>query len=122
MSDYRYIGSLVSRFDVAMSAFTEQTGVISSAPYAFAQVGYWPGCVVFFTFGVLAGFTGYLLMYMYGKLDSPQYPIRHFGDLAERIFGKWARHGKLFKLCEQKTYVDAHGYGYQCATSCKVYS
>ncbi|KAF7979763.1 hypothetical protein HWV62_40780 [Athelia sp. TMB] len=63
-----------------------------SAPYSFAQVGYWPGCVVFFVFGCLAGFTGFLIMYMYGKLDSPLYPIRHFGDLADRIFGRWARH------------------------------
>ncbi|KZP07121.1 hypothetical protein FIBSPDRAFT_1053181 [Athelia psychrophila] len=63
-----------------------------SAPYSFAQVGYWPGCIMFFVFGCLAAFTGYLLMYMYGALDSPQYPVRHFGDLADRIFGRWAKH------------------------------
>lgn len=60
----------------------------------YNKVGYWPGTLVFFFFGLLAFYTGILLWHMFIKLDSPQYPLHHFGDLAERIYGKWARHRK----------------------------
>ncbi|EGN97571.1 hypothetical protein SERLA73DRAFT_184331 [Serpula lacrymans var. lacrymans S7.3] len=62
-----------------------------SAPWAFAQVGYGPGVACFFVFGVMAAYGGFLLWWMFLHLDSERYPLRTFGDLAHRIFGKYAR-------------------------------
>ncbi|KAH7925765.1 hypothetical protein BV22DRAFT_406117 [Leucogyrophana mollusca] len=63
-----------------------------SAPYAFAQVGYGPGVACFFVFGVMAAYSGVLLWWMFLKLDSDRFPMRSFGDLAYRIYGKYFRH------------------------------
>ncbi|EJD50784.1 hypothetical protein AURDEDRAFT_135147 [Auricularia subglabra TFB-10046 SS5] len=40
---------------------------------------------------IAATWTGSLLWHLFVKLDSDRYPIRTYGDLAERIFGRWAR-------------------------------
>lgn len=62
-------------------------------PYAIATTGWGPGLALYTVFGVLAGYSGYLLWHMFLGLDSYHYPLRTYGDLSYRIFGKWARHG-----------------------------
>jgi hypothetical protein len=63
-----------------------------STPWAFQQVGYGPGVACFFVFGILAAYGGFLLWWMFLKLDSERYPVRSFGDLGQRIYGSWFRH------------------------------
>lgn len=63
-----------------------------STPWAFQQVGYGPGVACFFVFGILAAYSGFLLWWMFLKLDSERYPIKSFGDLGQRIYGSWFRH------------------------------
>ncbi|KAG1743824.1 transmembrane amino acid transporter protein-domain-containing protein [Suillus lakei] len=63
-----------------------------STPWAFQQVGYGPGVACFFVFGIMAAYSGFLLWWMFLKLDSDRYPVKSFGDLAHRIYGRWFRH------------------------------
>ncbi|KAG2036549.1 transmembrane amino acid transporter protein-domain-containing protein [Suillus americanus] len=63
-----------------------------STPWAFQQVGYGPGVACFFVFGILAAYSGFLLWWMFLKLDSEKYPVKSFGDLGHRIYGRWFRH------------------------------
>ncbi|KAG2362953.1 hypothetical protein BDR07DRAFT_1484177 [Suillus spraguei] len=63
-----------------------------STPWAFQQVGYGPGVACFFVFGIMAAYSGFLLWWMFLKLDSERYPVRSFGDLGQRIYGSWFRH------------------------------
>ncbi|KAG0706985.1 transmembrane amino acid transporter protein-domain-containing protein [Suillus ampliporus] len=63
-----------------------------STPWAFQQVGYGPGVACFFVFGIMAAYSGFLLWWMFLKLDSDKFPVRSFGDLGQRIYGRWFRH------------------------------
>ncbi|TFK47166.1 hypothetical protein OE88DRAFT_1666471 [Heliocybe sulcata] len=63
-----------------------------NAPYAFSQVGYAPGVILYVFMGGIACYTGLILWRLFCRLDSEQYPIRTYSDLAERIFGKWFKH------------------------------
>ncbi|KAG1847930.1 transmembrane amino acid transporter protein-domain-containing protein [Suillus subluteus] len=63
-----------------------------STPWAFQQVGYGPGVACFFVFGILAAYGGFLLWWMFLKLDSEMYPVRSFGDLGQRIYGRWFKY------------------------------
>lgn len=42
--------------------------------------------------GVIALYTGLILWRLYVRLDSVKYPLKSYADIAERIFGKPARH------------------------------
>ena len=42
--------------------------------------------------GIVATYTGGILWRLFIRLDSPRYPLNTYGDIAERIFGKPARH------------------------------
>ncbi|KAH3668451.1 hypothetical protein OGAPHI_002205 [Ogataea philodendri] len=64
----------------------------SNAPYAIAQMGYVPGIILYVVFGIMAALGGYLLNYCFCKLDSNNYPIRTFSDLAGRAVGAWFRY------------------------------
>jgi amino acid permease len=55
-------------------------------------MGYGPGVVLYTIFGVLAGYSGFLLWKCFLGLDSDRYPLSSYGDMAFRIFGSWARH------------------------------
>ncbi|KAF9554688.1 hypothetical protein CPC08DRAFT_712698 [Agrocybe pediades] len=63
-----------------------------NAPFAISQVGWVPGIVLYFVMGVMALYTGLILWRLYVRLDSPRYPLKTYGDMADRIFGKTARH------------------------------
>ncbi|PRT55647.1 N amino acid transport system protein [Wickerhamiella sorbophila] len=64
----------------------------SNAPYAIAQMGYVPGVILYVLFGCMAAFGGYLLNRAFCRLDSNNYPIRTFSDLAARCIGYWFRY------------------------------
>ena len=48
--------------------------------------------MVFYLVGAIALYTGLILWRLYIRLDSLRYPLRTYADIAERIFGKPARH------------------------------
>ncbi|KAH8177883.1 transmembrane amino acid transporter protein [Sarocladium implicatum] len=61
-------------------------------PYAFATMGWGPGIALYTVFAAMAAYSGYLLWDVFLGLDSYQYPIRGFSDLAFRLYGPWLRH------------------------------
>jgi len=63
-----------------------------NAPFAISQVGWVPGVVLYFVMGVMALYTGLILWRLYVRLDSVRYPLKTYADIAERIFGRSARH------------------------------
>jgi hypothetical protein len=51
-----------------------------------------PGVALYTVFAGLAGYSGYLLWDMFMGLDSYEYPVRTFGDLGYRLYGRWMRY------------------------------
>ncbi|KAL8283212.1 hypothetical protein RQP46_005990 [Phenoliferia psychrophenolica] len=63
-----------------------------NAPYAIASIGIVPGVLLYILFGAVAAITGGMLSRLFLRLDSVRHPVKTYGDLAERVFGMWARH------------------------------
>uniref|UniRef100_A0A0W0FFB4 Amino acid transporter transmembrane domain-containing protein n=1 Tax=Moniliophthora roreri TaxID=221103 RepID=A0A0W0FFB4_MONRR len=63
-----------------------------NAPFAFSQVGYVPGTILYVVMGAVACYTGLILSHLFCKLDSVQYPVRTYADLGGRILGNWFKH------------------------------
>ncbi|GLB40303.1 putative amino acid transporter [Lyophyllum shimeji] len=63
-----------------------------NAPFAISQVGWVPGILLYFFMGLAALYAGLILWRLYIRLDSLKYPLKTYGDMAERIFGRTARH------------------------------
>ena len=61
----------------------------TSSPYAISTLGYIPGSILYFGFGVIAVYGGILLWELFMELDSPEVPVRTYGDLAQRICAHW---------------------------------
>lgn len=61
-------------------------------PYAFATTGWGPGVALYTVFGFMAGVSGWLLWACFMGLDSYQYPVKSYGDLAFRLYGQSARY------------------------------
>ncbi|RHZ64921.1 putative amino acid transporter [Aspergillus thermomutatus] len=66
--------------------------------YAFATMGWGPGIALYTVFGGLAAYSGYLLWEAFMGLDSYQFPLRSFGDLGFRLYGRWMRY--LFNVLQ----------------------
>jgi len=64
----------------------------NNAPYAISQIGYAPGVILYVALGVFAFICGCLLQKLFCKLDSNNYPIRTYADLAARLLGRWFRY------------------------------
>ena len=64
-----------------------------SVPWAISQMGYGPGFGLYTAFGIMACYSGLQLWQIFVGLDSTRYPMRNYGDVAFRIFGKPARIG-----------------------------
>ncbi|TVY37033.1 N amino acid transport system protein [Lachnellula subtilissima] len=67
-------------------------------PYAFATTGWGPGITLFTIFGVLAGYSGYLLWKIFMGMDSYEFPIKTYGDMGFRLMGRWTRY--LFNVLQ----------------------
>ncbi|KAH9484608.1 N amino acid transport system protein [Psilocybe cubensis] len=63
-----------------------------NAPFAISQVGWVPGLILYFVMGAMALYTGLILWRLFVRLDSVRYPLKTYADIAERIFGRTARH------------------------------
>ena len=89
---------------------TDMAGSIF-VPYAISQVGWVPGAIIFtfrcvcspvvasslihrpiFLVGILSTYSGILIWSLFLRLDSLRYPLKTYADVAERIFGRFARH------------------------------
>ncbi|CAR29354.1 ZYRO0G06710p [Zygosaccharomyces rouxii] len=64
----------------------------SNAPNAISQMGYVPGVILYVVFGIAAACGGWLLNHCFCKVDSNNYPIRTFSDLASRVVAPWFRY------------------------------
>lgn len=71
---------------------TDILGPFSTA-WAFRQMGYGPGIVLYTIFAGFAGYGGFLLWKMFLGLDSDKYPLRSYGDIAFRVYGQGVRYG-----------------------------
>ncbi|OCK74730.1 oligopeptide transporter protein [Lepidopterella palustris CBS 459.81] len=60
--------------------------------FAIGTLGWGPGIALFTVFGLAAGYGGYLLWISFLGLDSYEFPLRNYGDLAFRIYGSIPRH------------------------------
>ncbi|KAG0697960.1 transmembrane amino acid transporter protein-domain-containing protein [Suillus ampliporus] len=76
-----------------------------STPWVFQQVGYGPGVACFFVFGIMAAYSGFLLWWMFLKLDSDRYPVKSFGELGQRIYGRWFRYVCNILQCVQLVFI-----------------
>lgn len=54
-------------------------------------MGYGPGAALYTAFGLLAYYSGMQLWKIFIGMDSTRYPMRNYGDVAFRIYGKLAR-------------------------------
>lgn len=62
-----------------------------NAPYAFRQNGYVPGTLLYVFMGAVAFYCGGLLWWLYVKLDSDRFPVKSYGDITERVAGRYLR-------------------------------
>ncbi|KAJ9224430.1 hypothetical protein DTO027B5_5915 [Paecilomyces variotii] len=60
--------------------------------FALGTLGWGPGVALYTVFGIMAGYSGWLLWKMFLGLDSYEFPLKNYGDLAFRIYGPYARH------------------------------
>ncbi|EXJ73654.1 uncharacterized protein A1O5_03416 [Cladophialophora psammophila CBS 110553] len=60
--------------------------------FALGTLGWGPGVALYTVFAFMAGYSGYLLWQVYLGLDSYEYPLRNYGDLAYRTMGTTARY------------------------------
>lgn len=60
--------------------------------FALGTLGWGPGVALYTVFAFMAGYSGYLLWQVYLGLDSYEYPLRNYGDLAYRTMGTVARY------------------------------
>lgn len=59
--------------------------------FAMGTLGWGPGIALYTVFGFMAGYSGYLLWSMFLGLDSFEFPVKNYGDLAFRIYGNIPR-------------------------------
>ncbi|KAF8344794.1 hypothetical protein F5887DRAFT_885741 [Amanita rubescens] len=69
-----------------------------TAPYAISQVGWVPGVILFVFLGILSSYSGILLWALFLRLDSLWYPLKTYADIADRIYGIYAR--RAFNLLQ----------------------
>lgn len=86
MSAYRIMR--VASWQIVFYLITTDILGFSSAPYAFQQLGYGPGVLVYTFFFLLAFAGGQVLWRLYLSMDSEKYPITCYADLGERTFGE----------------------------------
>ncbi|EXJ93619.1 hypothetical protein A1O1_02011 [Capronia coronata CBS 617.96] len=60
--------------------------------FALGTLGWGPGVTLYTVFAFMAGYSGYLIWQVYLGLDSYEFPLRNYGDLAYRTMGNGARY------------------------------
>ncbi|KAK3071647.1 hypothetical protein LTR53_008247 [Teratosphaeriaceae sp. CCFEE 6253] len=60
--------------------------------FAMGTLGWGPGIALYTVFGLMAGYSGYLLWKAFLGLDSHEFPLKNYGDLFFRLNGQTARY------------------------------
>lgn len=60
--------------------------------FSLGTLGWGPGIAFYTVFGLMAGYSGYLIWRVFLGTDSYQFPNRNYGDLAFRTWGTPMRH------------------------------
>lgn len=97
----------------------------TTAPYAVSRLGFVPGSLLYFFFGIAAAYSGFILFKMYLKLDSLVYPLKNFGDVMGRIYGRKFRYGvdllqTIQLICNVAVIILGNGQGLYQVTKKKV--
>jgi len=66
--------------------FTDMCGFFPTGT-TFRVLGWAPALLIFIGFSIMAFCCGQILWKLYMALDSERYPIKSYGDIAERTFG-----------------------------------
>ncbi|KAH8690322.1 transmembrane amino acid transporter protein-domain-containing protein [Talaromyces proteolyticus] len=70
---------------------TDILGPYGSA-FTMGTLGWGPGVALYTVFGLMAGYSGYLVWRVFMGLDSHQFPVRNYGDIAFRSCGQTIRY------------------------------
>ncbi|KAJ5721229.1 uncharacterized protein N7483_009163 [Penicillium malachiteum] len=62
------------------------------AGYAMGTLGWGPGIAFYTVFGLVVGYSGYLIWRVYLGVDSYEFPVKNYGDLGFRTLGQFGRH------------------------------
>ena len=71
----------------------------TSAPYSIASMGYVPGVLLYFFCGIIAGYTGLVLLRLYLHFDNEQFPVRTYGDIADGVFSFYGKRAGFIARC-----------------------
>jgi hypothetical protein len=80
---------------------------------------------MYFFMGLMACYAGWQIWLMFLKLDSDRYPMKTYGDIAYRIYGKYTRHGfnllqSVQLLFNVGVIIIVNGYGLSQVTKSKL--
>ncbi|KAJ5489287.1 hypothetical protein N7539_004177 [Penicillium diatomitis] len=59
--------------------------------FTMGTLGWGPGIAFYTVFGIMAGYSGYLIWRVFLGVDSLQFPVRNYGDLGFRTIGRYGR-------------------------------
>ncbi|KAJ5930837.1 hypothetical protein N7466_006330 [Penicillium verhagenii] len=60
--------------------------------WTLGTLGWGPGIAFYTVFGVMVGYSGYLIWRVYLGVDSYEFPVKNYGDLGFRTLGNGGRH------------------------------
>ncbi|KAF3384749.1 hypothetical protein F1880_002291 [Penicillium rolfsii] len=60
--------------------------------FTMGTLGWGPGIAFYTVFGIMAGYSGYLIWRVFLGVDSYEYPAKNYGDLGFRTLGRFGRY------------------------------
>ncbi|KAJ5160362.1 uncharacterized protein N7482_007366 [Penicillium canariense] len=63
-----------------------------STGFTMGTLGWGPGIAFYTVFGIMAGYSGYLIWRVFLGVDSCEYPAKNYGDLGFRTLGRFGRY------------------------------
>ncbi|KAI2790114.1 hypothetical protein POX_d05619 [Penicillium oxalicum] len=66
--------------------------------FTMGTLGWGPGIAFYTVFGIMAGYSGYLIWRVFLGVDSLQFPVRNYGDLGFRTIGRYGRY--ITNICQ----------------------
>jgi len=66
--------------------------------FSMGTLGWGPGIALYTVFGLMAGYSGYLIWHTFLGIDSYEFPARNYGDLGFRTWGTTARY--ITNICQ----------------------
>ncbi|KAJ5432727.1 uncharacterized protein N7458_011883 [Penicillium daleae] len=69
-----------------------------STGFTMGTLGWGPGVAFYTVFGIMAGYSGYLIWRVFLGVDSYEYPAKNYGDLGFRTLGRFGRY--ITNICQ----------------------